>query len=197
MDQDNPKKENDAIILDYLSLGYVKPNMKSFKGKAIAQAIGTEKFSLLELTPKKDANLEILEKVYIGAGKRDKIASVKRKIRYEDLTATSRIEIEYAIQDIITENEEKYVNFFNESGGISTRLHKLELIPGIGKKHREAIVKAREEKPFESFEDIKERVPVINDPVGMLVKRVILELDNSITKRGKNKYNLFTQVTRR
>ncbi len=197
MKEEHPKKENYAIAIDYLKLGFVKPNMKSFKGKAIAQAIGTEKFTLLELVPRDKQTIEILEKVYIGPGKRDKINNVKGKIRYEDLTATSRIEIEYAIQDIIKENEEKYVNFFNEAGAVSTRLHKLELIPGIGKKHREAIIKAREEKPFESFEDLTARVPVITDPIGMLVKRVILELDNSVTRRGKNKYNLFTQVNRR
>lgn len=197
MKEEHPKKENYAIAIDYLKLGFVKPNMKSFKGKAIAQAIGTEKFTLLELVPRDNQTIEILEKIYIGPGKRDKINNVKGKIGYEDLTATSRIEIEYAIQDIIKENEEKYVNFFNEAGAVSTRLHKLELIPGIGKKHREAIIKAREEKPFESFEDLTERVPVINDPIGMLVKRIILELDNSVTRRGKNKYNLFTQVNRR
>lgn len=197
MKEEHPKKENYAIAIDYLKLGFVKPNMKSFKGKAIAQAIGTEKFTLLELVPRDQQTIEILEKVYIGPGKRDKINNVKGKIRYEDLTATSRIEIEYAIQDIIKENEEKYVNFFNEAGAVSTRLHKLELIPGIGKKHREAIIKAREEKPFESFEDLTARVPVIADPIGMLVKRVILELDNSVARRGKNKYNLFTQVNRR
>lgn len=197
MKEEHPKKENYAIAIDYLKLGFVKPNMKSFKGKAIAQAIGTEKFTLLELVPRDNQTIEILEKIYIGPGKRDKINNVKGKIGYEDLTATSRIEIEYAIQDIIKENEEKYVNFFNEAGAVSTRLHKLELIPGIGKKHREAIIKAREEKPFESFKDLTERVPVINDPIGMLVKRVILELDNSVTRRGKNKYNLFTQVNRR
>ena len=197
MKEEHPKKENYAIAIDYLKLGFVKPNMKSFKGKAIAQAIGTEKFTLLELVPRDNQTIEILEKIYIGPGKRDKINNVKGKIGYEDLTATSRIEIEYAIQDIIKENEEKYVNFFNEAGAVSTRLHKLELIPGIGKKHREAIIKAREEKPFESFEDLTARVPVITDPIGMLVKRVILELDNSVTRRGKNKYNLFTQVNRR
>ena len=53
MDINNPKKEDEAIILDYLSLGYVKPDMTSFRGNAVAQAIGTQRFNLLELSPKK------------------------------------------------------------------------------------------------------------------------------------------------
>lgn len=41
--------------------------------------------------------------------------------------------MDYAIRDIIEPNEEKYVEFFNTVGPLSTRLHKLELIPELGK----------------------------------------------------------------
>lgn len=67
------KKEDNAVILDYLSLGYVKPDMSKFKGKPIAQAIGIDYFTLLELSPQDGTNLEIHDTVYIGKGKRDKI----------------------------------------------------------------------------------------------------------------------------
>ena len=59
------------------------------------------------------------------------------------------------------------------------------------------IIEAREEKPFESFEDFSNRLPTLADPAGMIVKRVQLELDTTNPKRGKNKYNLFTQPPRR
>ncbi len=188
--------EENAVILDYLPLGYVNSNMSNFKGKAIAQAIGAEYFTLLELTPKKGVNLEIQDEVYIGKGERDKIYRVLGKLNYEHLTATSRIELEYSIRDIVESNEEKFVNFFNTAGAISTRLHKLELIPGIGKKFMWEIVKAREEKPFESFEDMTNRIPTLNDPAGMIVNRVKQELDTTTTKKGKKKYYLFTPIPR-
>ena len=57
MSNKNNKKEEFAIILDYLSKGYI--NMTKPKGKPIAQAIGTEFFTFLELAPKKDIDLEI------------------------------------------------------------------------------------------------------------------------------------------
>ena len=63
--------EEHAVILDYLSLGYVNSDMSKFKGKAIAQAIGTDYFTLLELVPKRGVDLEIQDTVYIGKGKRD------------------------------------------------------------------------------------------------------------------------------
>ena len=171
--------------------------MSKFGGKAIAQAIGTEQFTLLELAPKNGVDLEIQDTVYIGKGKRDKIYRVLGKLDFENLTATSRIELEYAIRDIVEANEEKFVEFFNTADSVSTRLHSLELIPGIGKKYMWDIIKAREEKPFENFEDITKRLPTLTDPAGMIVNRVKQELDTSTVRRGKNKYYIFTQPPRR
>ena len=188
------KREENAVVLDYLSRGYVTSDMSKFNGKAIAQAIGTERFTLLELAPKKGVDLEIQDTVYIGKGKRDKIYRVLGKLDYENLTATSRVELEYAIRDIIEKNEDRYVEFFNTAGALSTRLHKLELLPGIGKKYMWEIIEARKEKPFESFEDITERVPTLTNPVGMIVNRVQQELDTSTIKKGKKKYYIFTQI---
>ena len=190
------KKEEYAVVLDYLSRGYVKSDMSKFGGKPIAQAIGTEQFTLLELAPKNGVDLEIQDTVYIGKGKREKIHRVLGKLDYKNLTATSRIEMDYAIRDIVEANEEKYVKFFNETEALSTRLHSLELIPGIGKKYMWDIIKAREEKPFESFEDISERLPTLADPAGMIVNRVKQELDTTTPRRGKNKYYIFTQPPR-
>lgn len=193
----NVKKEDNAVILDFLSLGYVQSDMSKFRGKPIAQAMGTENFTLLELSPKEGVNLEIHDNVYIGKEKRDKISRILGKLDFENLTATSRIEIDYAIREIIESNEEKYVEFFNNVGPLTTRLHKLELIPGVGKKHMWAFIEERKVKPFESFEDIKNRVPSFSDPAGMLVKRIKQELDNTSAKKGKKKYYLFTPVPRK
>ena len=191
------KKEQYAVVLDYLSRGYVESDMSKFGGKPIAQAIGTEQFTLLELAPKNGVDLEIQDTVYIGKGKREKIHRVLGKLNFENLTATSRIELDYAIRDIVEANEERFVEFFNTTESVSTRLHSLELIPGIGKKYMWDIIKAREEKPFESFEDITERLPTLTDPAGMIVNRVKQELDTNTSRRGKKKYYLFTQAPRK
>jgi putative nucleotide binding protein len=197
IDNPNPKKEEYVIILDYLKFGYVNPERPTAHGKPIAQAIGVDKFTLIEVTPKEGVDLDIHDKVYIGSGKRDKVNRVKGLLDFENLTATSRIELEYAIRDIVEANEQKYVDFFNTADSLSTRLHSLELIPGIGKKYMWDIIKAREEKPFESFEDITKRLPTLTDPAGMIVNIVKQELDTSTVRRGKNKYYIFTQAPRK
>ena len=58
-------------------------------------------------------------------------------------------------------------------------------------------IEARKAKPFESFEDISQRVPPLSDPAGMIVNRIKQELDTTVVKKGKNKYRLFTNVPKR
>jgi putative nucleotide binding protein len=188
--------EDYAIILDFLPLGYVDEGTTTYKRKPVAQAIGTEEFTLLELTPKDNMVLNILQKVYIGAGKRDEISRVNRRIPYEKLTSTAKIELNYIIEEIVKEKEEKFVYFFNESGPISLRLHQIELLPGIGKKHMADILQARKEGPFKSFDDIKKRVPMISDPVKLISKRIVMELESHEAK-GKRKYTIFTRPPKR
>lgn len=189
--------EDYAIILDYLPLGYVKEGSNSYKRKPVAQAIGTEEFTLLELTPKENVNLDIHEKVYIGAGKRDQIARVNRRLPFNKMTSTAKIEVNYVIEEIIKEKEDKFIQFFNEAGPISTRLHQIELLPGIGKKHMWDIIQARKEAPFQDFADVKKRVPMLSDPVKLIAKRIHLELEAAEDRKGKKKYILFTRPPKR
>ena len=60
------------------------------------------------------------------------------------------------------------------------------------------IINAREERPFESFKDITERLPTLTDPAGMIVNRVKQELDTTTVRRSnKSKYYIFTQPPKR
>ena len=65
------------------------------------------------------------------------------------------------------------------------RMHQLELLPGLGKKHMWEVLEARKEKPFESFEDIKNRVKLLPDPKSIIIKRILSEIE------GKEKYQIF------
>ena len=59
------------------------------------------------------------------------------------------------------------------------RLHQMELIHGIGKKHLAQILEQREIKPFESFADLKARVSLLPDPVQILSGRIVQELEGN------------------
>ena len=181
--------ENNAIILDYLPLGHPK----SKKNKPIAQAIGTDYFTLLELIPKKGVDLKINETVYIGKGKRDKIFRVLGKLNGENLTKTSRIESDYAIKDIVNANEQKYVTFFNTAGGITLTLHQLGLLPGINSTMVNKLLKERKIKKFDSFEDIKERVPSVKNPQNKIAEKIKEEL-GIIPLKKRHMFRLFTEA---
>jgi putative nucleotide binding protein len=89
------------------------------------------------------------------------------------------------IESVVGANEERFVKFFNTAGPITTRLHQLQILPGIGKKTMWEILEERKKKPFSSFNDLADRVR-IQDPKKIVVKRVLMEL------QGEDKYQVFT-----
>jgi len=175
-------KEENAIILEYLPNGY--PLSK--KMLPIAQAIGENNLTLLELIPRKGVQLAIGEKVYIGEGKRDKIYYIAGRLHRERLTESAKAQLEEFIKDVVKKKEKEFVEFFNKADAINKRMHQIELIPGMGKKHMQEVLKQRKEKEFESFEDMKKRIPNLPDPEKSVEKRIFQELTNL------ERYNLFT-----
>ena len=181
-------KEEAAIVLDFLPNGYHYDERPMYMKTPIAQAIGKEHFVLLELVPKKGIHLQPFEEVYIGDGKRDKIHHIVGKMPLEKLTATAKSEMEFVIKDIIEKNEKKFVEFFNKAQPLSTRMHQLELLPGLGKKHMWQIIEIRTEKPFESFADLKNRVKLMPDPEKAVIRRILQELE------GAEKHKIFVDT---
>jgi putative nucleotide binding protein len=180
-------KEEYAIVLDYLPNGYPFDTRPSHKKTAIVQAIGKDFFTLLELVPKREVSqLQPGKEIYIGEGKRDEIHHILGRPPLSKLTLTAKAELEYVIKDIVDKNEKKFVDFFNNAQPLSTRMHQLELLPGVGKKHMWEVLEARKDKPFESFDDLKKRVKLLPDPKQAVIKRIMLELS------GDEKHKVFT-----
>lgn len=178
-------KEEHAVVLDFLQHGYPFDPRPSHRKTPIAQAIGTMHFTLLELVPKPGIFLQPLEEVYIGEGKRDKIHHIAGKLPIEKLTATAKTELEFIVEEIVKKREKRFVDFFNNAGPLTTRMHQLELLPGVGKKHMWQIL---ENRPFAGFEDIKQKVKLMPDPRKAAVKRILKEL------HGTEKHNVFVDV---
>ena len=178
--------EDYAYILDYLPTG--RQDVHKFRREPVAYAVGESEFKLFELTPKEGVTLTISEKVYIGKDmeRREKILHVKRRVGYNDLTHNAQKELRYVIEDIVKNNEKRFVEFYNTAPPITTRLHSLALLPGLGKKTMWQILEEREKKPFESFDDIKERVPSLKHPEKPIVERILTELMDP-----NQKYRLF------
>ncbi len=189
MEQHEQRRETHAIILDFLQNGYPFDRRPAHIKTSIAHGLGVTKFALLELVPNKDVKLQPFQRVYIGdeEASRDLIHHVTGRIGMNKLTQTARSELPHAIKAVVEDREQEFVAFFNKAQPMSTRMHALELLPGVGKKHMKEILEAREEKPFASFEDLKVRVKTLADPKKVVIQRILNEIE------GKEKHCLFVR----
>ncbi|WP_214019622.1 DUF655 domain-containing protein [Methanoculleus sp.] len=181
------KKEENAVVIDVLPMGYMSDQRPTYKREPVVQAVGVDQFKLLELVPKPGADIQIYDRVYIGDAEREKVERVKRRISYDDLTATAKLELPFVVEQIVRENEPRFVDFFNKSVPITPKFHMLHLLPGIGKKLMWEIIEQRGKKPFESFADISGRIKSLPHPDRMIVSRILHEIEDP-----DEKYHIFT-----
>jgi putative nucleotide binding protein len=173
---------------EYVYVIDVIPYSNKYKGQSYGIGLGEKFFTLLEMTFKKDANLpNIGDKIYVGKvlEKRTVVDKIKRKLSYNELTNVAKDNIKNVLKKLIIENEQRFIDFINNSGPISARVHPLSLFPGVGKKTLEILLAEKEKQKFKSFEDIKERVSVWQDPVESIALRIIEEFE------GKDKRKFF------
>ncbi|HIQ51599.1 MAG TPA: DUF655 domain-containing protein, partial [Nautiliaceae bacterium] len=141
------------------------------------QALGVENFLLLEFVKPKDLEVKILGEM--------PLLSKYRLISYDSLTQTARENLKNALISLIEKREKDFIEFINKSTAITPRLHMLETLPHIGKRITWKIVEEKEKKPFENFSEIEERIKIKFDIKGIIMERIIEELQN------KDKYKLF------
>jgi putative nucleotide binding protein len=175
------KKDDWAVVLDFLTHGHYGMD----RSQPVAQVLGERFFSLLEVIVRDDVRLKEGERVYIGDGKRDVVKYIRGRLEVNDLTTHAKDELQTEVEKIVSEKPNGFLDFFNRAGHITTRMHQLELLPGIGKRHLWAMLEERKNKPFDSFEDLRKRVPLLPDPEKMIVRRILDELND------KDKYRVF------
>lgn len=186
-----PKKYEDfAYVLDVFPASELRvhaPNVIVHRDEYVVQMIGEGFFTLLEAAVPKDHQPKVGSRIYVGKDVPRSILRILRRINYDDLTERAKEELEEAVEKIVKANEKKFVDFFNTCRPVTPRMHALELIPGIGKKIAMKIISEREVKPFESYEDLKQRIG-IQEPVKILVQRILDELRNP-----EEKHRLFVR----
>ena len=165
--------EEFAFVLDFIPRG--KSSIIKEREGPLVQAIGEDRLTLLEILASNSAEFRPGERIPIGKENRIEIVSVLGKLDYSELTNEARNELEPVLEQMIPQNEPKYIAYFNELQPITPRLHALELIPGIGKTFMRQIVNQRERKKFETFEELEKRVG-LREPVKLVAKRIVEEL---------------------
>jgi putative nucleotide binding protein len=175
-----------AVLLDFF------PNGRSEGGRYGRQptgfAMGTETFGLYEIVFEEGTDVTIGDTVVVDPPEERTGTKRVRSVEYGDLSGGAQSELEYVVEEQIEADEERFVEFFDEAGPITLRLHQLNLLPGIGDKLRENIVEQRKRQPFESFDDMEDRVSGLHDPESVLAERIVAEI-----REDDKKYYLFAR----
>jgi len=174
--ESDPQDVRYAVILDHLPHGRADDDRPRHRKSPLAYALGERDFRLFEVTLSDEADVSIGDRIVIGPTEARDAVSGFKQVTYDDLSNTANAELEYAIEEIVDANERRFVDFYNDAQPITLRLHQLNLLPGIGKKLRNNILDQRKRGPFESFEDVEERVSGLHRPKEVLVERILEEL---------------------
>ena len=159
-----------AAVLDVLPHGRSDDDRPQHQKEPLAYALGVDEFHIYELSLDEDDDIAFGDRIDLTAFGR------LTEVDFDDLPSGARQELEYAVEEIVDADERRFVDFYNEAQPITLRLHQLNLLPGIGKKLRNTILDERKRKPFESFEDLEERVSGLHNPKEVLVERIQEEL---------------------
>ena len=178
------KYEEFAYVLDFISQG----KSKTVRGRdgVVVIALGEERLTLLEILGVEDSIFDIGEKIYIGKEGRTKVQSVLGKLDYEQITSSAQSELDNVVKTIVTENEERFVNYINNAQPLTPRRHSLELIPGIGKTYLKLLIEEINKQKFLNYQDLEERAG-LKEPVNHLSKRILEEI------AGETQFRLFVK----
>ncbi len=183
--QSPPRKyEEHAYVLDFNPRG--KSSTVRGREGIIVTAIGEDRLTLLEVLGLPNSTFEIGEKIYIGKDGRTKVLSVLGKMEYEKISSSAQSELPTVVENIVTNNEPKFVEYLNKAQPLTPRIHALELIPGIGKTYMKIMLEEREKKKFESYADLQERVG-FKEPIKHISERIMDEIT------GESRMNLFVK----
>ena len=178
------KYEEYAYVLDYSSQG----KSKTVRGRdgVMIIALGEERLTLLEILGVEDSTFDVGEKIYIGKEGRTKVQSVLGKLDYEQTTGSAQSELDNVVKTIVTNNEQRFVDYINNAQPLTPRKHSLELIPGIGKTYLKLIIEQINKQKFLNYKDMEERAG-LKEPVNHLSKRILEEIS------GETQFRLFVK----
>jgi putative nucleotide binding protein len=163
---------HEAVVLDYLPHGRTEDDRPQYQKQPLVYALDVEDFRLYEVVVD-DPDFTIGDRVAL-----DDAPGVERfhEVDYGDIPGGAQSELDYAVEELVAAEEDRFVDFYNDAQPITLRLHQLNLLPGIGKKLRNAILDERKRRPFEGFEDLESRVSGLHGPDEVLVERILEEV---------------------
>ena len=171
-------------MLDFVARG--KSSTVRGRQGIIVTALGEDRLTILEILGTENSEFEVGERIYIGKEGRTKVQSVLGKLDYDRISQSAQSEINGVVENIVRQNEKRFIDYLNNAQPLTPRIHALELIPGIGKTYMKVMLEEREKKKFESFDDLQSRVG-LKEPIKHISKRIMEEIT------GEARMNLFVK----
>lgn len=174
----------ESVVIDFYPQGKSLSHRRSEDYNPLAVVVTIEWFQFFDVI--------LMRKSKISIGDGLLLSSINKKIlrlnklRYNQLSSSALEVLPVIIKDIVATYESRYVAFFNQAQPLTTQMHQIQLLPGIGQKRLWTILEARKNDLFSSFSDLTKRTG-ISDPWSMFTNRILLELE------GEPKYYLFTK----
>lgn len=178
--------EESAIVIEVISPDRNRRRDR-YKDAAILQVLGTSWFTLLEVIPEDDNTISLQDTITLSKEDREQVKTIIGRLKYENLTPIAERQLPLALDNILENQENRFLGFLNKASSISLRLHSLHLLKGIGPKSLEIILQERKILPFISLEDFEERTKVKD--IRNLIKQRIIE---EVTAEDM-KHRLFTR----
>lgn len=175
--------ENEGIVFE-LGHDFISDSRSTFKKEyPVVYVIGKDYYSILKLYLKRPLTVVVGDLIDLNTKKND--FQLIKRVTSEKIPKGSEFALEDIVNKLIKEQEPKFVEFFNEAKPITTKLHQLKLLPGVGQKRMWTIIDTRKTQPFQNYSDIEERIGI--DPIPLISGRIMEEL------KGKERYPLFTR----
>ena len=174
-----------AVVLDHLPYGRPDDDRPQHQKPEIAYAVGEANFDLFELTLVDESGVSIGDRIVVAPDADRELVQRYREIDHGDLSRGAEQELEYVIEEIVERHPRRFLDYFNDAQPLTLRLHQLNVLPGIGDKLRDDILESRKrEGPFESFEELEERISGLHDAKGTVVDRIMEELTEDVKYRA-------------
>ena len=173
-----------VIILDFYPQGKSLSSKYSEDLNPLAVVMTADRFQFFDVIFKRGVNVSVGDSMTIPSASL-KVFKIKR-ISYNQLSDSAVASLPEIVQEIVKSSEARFIRFLNHARPLTSQMHQLQLIPGIGNKRLWQILEARKKNLFQTFEDFKDRTG-ISDPILVFTNRIINEI------KEEEKYLLFTE----
>jgi putative nucleotide binding protein len=165
-----------SFIIDYYPQGKSLSHRRSEDYNPLVVVVTVEKFHFYDVILTVGSEFDVGEDLLLSPRNRNIVRLIK--IGYNQLSSSALSNLPTIIRKIVMVFESRYINFLNQAHPLTSQMHQLQLLPGIGQKRLWAILEARKSNSFSSFSDFSSRTN-ISDPMSIFTNRILLELENS------------------